>query len=314
MYGVGAIKAFVKRGLGASANSNDGFSLDFVPAAVTAEALGAAKVIRGERPPALMIHGVMPRSGTVYTGLLLRQHPGLHAFPNNLWEVPFLRLTGDIIAAQTHFFRAYRQNIDKMGKADFLPLFGASFIAYLYSFVPPGKRMLLKVPDVRYLNYFYATFPHETPLLLFRDGRDVVASTLKTWPRKRFADVCKLWADSARMILAFREHYPEERHGYLTAKYENILAEPESFVASACERYSLDWAAYPRAKIKDLPVRGSSTLKEGNQDVTWDAVQRPKGFNPVGHWKNWTHRQKAVFKRIAGRTLVDAGYCTDLDW
>ena len=246
----------------------------------------------------------MQRSGTVYTGELLRLHPKLYAYPNNIWEVPFLRLAKDIIRTQNHFFQSHIQNTDKIGSKDFLPLFGASFIAYLYSFVPAGKRMLLKIPDVKYLKYFFSMFPHETPLLLLRDGRDLVTSTINTWPQKEFEDVCRSWADSANMVLAFQRHYTEENYNYLTIKYEDIVSDPERFVTTACERYSLDRTIYPYAKIEDIPVIGSSRIGKKGKEVVWKGVSKPKDFNSVGQWGSWSPRQKRVFKDIAGKALV----------
>ena len=56
----------------------------------------ACKTLRGDHPPALIIHGVLPRSGTVYVGELLRAHPNLHPYPNQIWEMPLLRATPEI--------------------------------------------------------------------------------------------------------------------------------------------------------------------------------------------------------------------------
>ena len=168
---------------------------------ISPHAFQTAKTIRGEnRPPAIIIHGIMKRSGTVYSGELLGLHPYVHSHPNLIWETPFLSLTGDIKKLQQDFFLSYQQNIGKIGENDFLPIFGASFLAYLYSLVPEDQRMLLKVPGVEYLDYFYDVFPNEHLLLLIRDGRDLVASTIKTWPQLRFSDVCRRWANSAKMI------------------------------------------------------------------------------------------------------------------
>lgn len=312
---VNRIKRILKHGLEGVRGEQDPFLTTSEPIKASREAMEVARVIRGERPPALIIHGVMPRSGTVYTGELLRLHPDLHAYPNELWEVPFLELTGDILRTQEHFFRAYKQNIGRMGDKDFLPLFGASFMAYLYSFVPPGKRMLLKIPDVQYLNHFYAVFPYETPLLLMRDGRDLVASTVNSWPDRDFGEACQLWNSSARAMLAFQAQHPAQAHRYLAVKYEDVIARPAEFVAAACDSYSLDAGCYPFEQIGALPVRGSSTVENRmSQDISWSPVEKPEDFKSVGHWQGWSERQKSIFKRIAGDALLECGYVGDHAW
>jgi protein-tyrosine sulfotransferase len=280
---------------------------------VSQKALEVARCIRGDRKPAIIIHGVMPRSGTVYTGELLRLHPDIHAYPNDLWEIPFLELTGDNLKTQEHFFRAFKQNLGKIGRQDFLPLFGASLIAYLYSFVPQGKRMLIKIPDVQYLTYFFTVFPYETPLLLMRDGRDLVASTIQSWPGKKFSDVCKLWANSVEMVKQFRIRYPEEKYGYCAVKYEDVIAKPEEFIKTICNKYGLAGDSFPYGRIKDLPVRGSSTVKN-TENPTWDPMEKPINFSSLGHWKDWDHRKRTIFKKIAGKALIDSGYSRDTNW
>ena len=283
-------------------------------AEISHQAREAAMAIRGTgRPAALMIHGVMPRSGTVYVGELLRLHPDLYAYPNHIWELPFLRQAKGIQRLQRDFFFAYEQNIGKIGDHDFLPLFGSALIAYLYSFLPPERRLLLKVPGVQYLTQFFSVFPGENLLLLVRDGRDVVHSTLKTWPQLRFSMVCRRWRRAAEMTLSFDTSHVGSRRGYWLARFEDAVNDPEAFVKEACARFDLDVQRYPFERIEAIRIHGSSSLQIDGK-VVWDHMERPEGFRPVGHWQSWSPTKKRLFKRIAGQALLDMGYCDDLDW
>jgi len=315
-------RAFVQRGAryvqrisrklwGRSRLDTRGFHEKPLGNGVSREAALAAGSIRGRGyGPAVFIHGVLPRSGTVYVGEILRLHPALHAYPNDLWEIPFLELSGDIMDVQKHFFKAYPQNRERMGEQDFLPLFGASLMAYLHSFCPDGKRLLLKIPDVQYLEFFPVVFPEEKLLLLMRDGRDVVSSTVRTWPDVDFAWVCRKWALSARAMLDFSEKGAGEPW---MVKYEDVIRDPAGFARQACRHFSLDQEAFPFGEINKLSVRGSSSIKSSGK-VTWDASAKPEGFNPVGRWQAWNSKEKALFKSIAGEALIDAGYSKDMDW
>ncbi len=303
-----------RRIFGLSRVDTRGFYAQAEAAEVSEEAFQVARKIRGEnQEPAIFIHGVMPRSGTVYTGEILRLHPSLHAYPNELWEIPFLELTGDIIDVQKHFFHAYRQNIGKMGGHDFLPLFGASLMAYLHSFVPEGKRVLVKIPDVQYLGYFYTVFPCEHLLLLLRDGRDVVNSTIRTWPGMDFSDLCRQWDLSAKAMLESQDKNTDTPTGFWLTKYEDVVGDPVKFARKACERFQLSQDDFPFERISEISVRGSSAIKNEGK-VSWNAAEKPVGFNPVGRWQGWSKRNKKTFKAIAGETLIAAGYCDNLDW
>lgn len=282
----------------------------FPQAEMSEHARAAGFSIRGgERPPAIMIHGVMKRSGTVYLGELLSLHPDVCGHPNQLWETPFLSLAGSIKSLQNEFFFEYEQNRGRMGGEDFLPILGASFVSYLYSFVPQGQKLLVKSPGVQYLNHFYSMFPHEHLLVLIRDGRDVVASTVKTWPQIRFSDACRRWDRSVKMILACHERYAG-REGYWLARYEDAVRDPDSFVEEACRRFGLDPARYPFEKVKTLPVIGSSTTRK--QGESW--MKNKTGFKPIGRWQKWSTVRKWIFKAIAGESLKKLGYCPDHHW
>jgi len=290
------------------------FRPSFNAGAISDQALQTAQLIRGrERGPAIIVHGIMPRSGTVYVGELLRLHPDLYAYPNHIWELPFLQQTGDILNLQKKFLLAYEQNMGKIGDQDFLPLFGASLVAYLHASVPRGKRMLLKIPSVQYLSHFYLVFPYEHIMVLIRDGRDVVHSTLKTWPQLRFSMVCRRWRRAANMVLAFDERYGLREQGYSLARFEDAVRDPAAFVRTACQRFGLDESRYPFELLDTISVHGSSTLREQEGGV-WKMVAKPEGFQPIGHWQQWSAMRKRFFKMIAGQPLMGLGYCEDLNW
>ena len=287
----------------------DGFAERTERGQISPEAFQTASQIRGERPPAIFIHGIMKRSGTVYSGELLGSHPEIYPHPNQMWETPFLAQTRNIRRLQSDYTLAYRFNVDRMGENDFLPLFGSAFLAYMYDMVPGKQRMLLKVPGVEYLDYFYDVFPEEHLLLIVRDGRDLVSSTIKTWPQLRFTDVCRRWALSARMVLRFDAEH-QARKNYLLARFEDAVEDPGGFVRQAAAHFDLDANAFPVENLDKLPVIGSSTTrKEGK---TW--IKKTAGFNPVGRWHSWSAWHKMLFKRIAGRELLALGYCEDLEW
>ncbi len=293
----------------------DGYTTDRTPLKLSSAASNAARVARGtERGPALMIHGVMPRSGTVYCGELLRLHPDLYPYPHQLWELPALPLSEKLRALQRSFLQAYPINRGRLAEADFMAIFGAGLVAYLYEPVPAGQRVLVKLPSVQYLNRFFTMFPCEHLLVLLRDGRDLVHSTLRTWPRLNFIQVCLRWNRSAQAVLFAAENLraPDGR-GFWIARYEDALQDPEGFVREACDQFDLDQSRYPFDRINEIRVIGSSLL-EHQQQVSWRHIEKPRNFKPVGYWEQWPRIKKSIFKLIAGQPLIALGYAQDHDW
>jgi protein-tyrosine sulfotransferase len=292
-----------------------GFTVDSQAGVISDSVLQAAASARGyERGPALIIHGIMPRSGTVYVGELLRRHPDLYAYPHQLWELPALLLTADLRRLQRKFLLSYKSNMGKLEKNDFLPLFGAAMMALLNVQTPPMQRVLTKMPSVQYLDHFFSMFPNENVLILVRDGRDVVHSTLRTWSHLNFIQVCLRWKRSAQIILNTREQFRSRDHkGYWVGRYEDALLEPEIFVREVCCQFQLSVDRYPFEEIDKIRVIGSSKL-ESQDKVTWQHLKRPQNFRPVEYWKNWSPLKKKIFKVIAGQPLMDLGYCQDQNW
>jgi len=292
-----------------------GFTADTLAGIISDDAIRAAEMARGKgRGPAIIIHGIMPRSGTVYVGELLCRHPDLYAYPHHLWELPVLPLTADVRQLQQKFLLGYKPNNGKLEDDDFLPLFGAAMMALLHAPVPPQQRVLAKIPSVQYLGHFFSMFPHENVLILVRDGRDVVHSTLRTWPRLNFVQVCLRWNRSAKAVLSAMDYFTKDKcHGYWLAKYEDALQDPVSFVQEACRQFALDEADYPYREIDEIRVIGSSKLEQQGK-VGWRHLKRPKNFHPGGYWDQWSKARKLIFKVTAGQSLMDLGYCENLNW
>ena len=300
----------------AAAPELTGHELGVTPPSVGPAAAATVRQIRSpgpERGPAIMIHGLTARTGTNYIWYLLQLHPDVVGCTQSR-EFFFLQRSQDALALQTHY-----DDTDKAIKSPFqfpgdvLALLGASTLAYLHSFAEPGKRLLLKVPNVRYLHYFPTAFANENLLVLMRDGRDVVSSYRESWPHIPFHVVCSDWADAVRTALDFQSMVGQS-FGSHVVRYEDAVANPEGFVRNVCGPLHLDVGRYPFDKINEVPVLGSSEVKTGEKWKWEVAQQKPKDFSPVGRWKKWSEEDKATFKRIAGEALVTAGYETGDNW
>ncbi len=296
-----------------------GFRVQRQTCRLSEQALRAAQLARGQgREPAIFVQGIMPRSGSVYVGELLRLHPDITGHPNHLWEFPANILAEDILRLQTRFIDGYRYNLDKFEDYDFLPIVGSALVAYLHSMVPDNQRVLVKMPSVQYLDFFFTLFPFENLVILVRDGRDLVHSTLKTWPYLNFLQVCLRWNRSVRIILeTVKQFEANDRTGYALVKFEHALKEPQAFVREVCARLCLDETRYPFERIEEIRVIGSSKLEnkpENQNKVSWQHLKRPKDFRPVEYWRKWSALRKLVFKTVAGKSLIELGYCRDLNW
>ena len=271
--------------------------------------------IRGENySPAIIIHGVMPRSGTNYLSSLLQFHDDISHHPHRLWEFPLLTVADGCQYLQRDFIRTYRRNAEVLKEYEFAAVLAAGFMRHLQQLTGPGKTMLLKSPHVEFIELFRILFPRDYLVLVLRDGRDVVASSLRTFTkgllRKGFQDYCREWHYGAEAILRLdRNNDPRT----LILRYEDMFADPVSNIRRVLEMTGLGESGFHFDKLDTMKVIGSSELSEGGR-VDWHPRQRPATFKPVGRWHDWSNRRKRQFRTIAGKALIESGYEKDSNW
>jgi protein-tyrosine sulfotransferase len=264
------------------------------------------------------VHGVLPRSGTNYLADLLERHQDVHAHPHRFWEFPLLSVTDRVEELQADFARVYRRNAEVLKPFEFAACLASGLMRHLQELVGPDKTMLFKFPYVHYVSLFRLLFPQDYLILLLRDGRDVVSSSMKTFQKgffiSRFSNYCVEWDCAARTILKYDGGGPKKHPRTLVVKYEDLFSSPGESIRAILRRVGLESARYDFADIGNMPVRGSSDLAEHAGGIHWKPQSRQEKFNPVGRWKDWPERRKRRFKAKAGDTLIAAGYAVSNEW
>jgi protein-tyrosine sulfotransferase len=278
-----------------------------------------ATVVRGpDSPPAIFVHGGLPRSGTNFLADALALHPHVHAHPGRLWEFPLLYVAPGAEALQREFLSMFRRNAEVMGRFDLLAYLASGWLAALQK-ETGERRVLLKSPHVQNLALFRHIFPNDTLLLCLRDGRDVIQSSLRTFARwhlrsKGFSELAREWRYGTEAILSFE---PGGENAYTNAKvvrYEALVENTEAVVHDTLLHSRLEPDVFDFDALRRLPVRGSSSLA-GQGDQRWAPHDKPRDFHPIGRWRAaWSRRQKRRFKALAGAALIQAGYTKDNQW
>jgi len=68
---------------------------------------------------------------------------------------------------------------------------------------------------------------------------------------------------------------------------------------------------YDFGAARNLPVRGSSSLKAQGKAVHWRPVEKSASFDPMSRWKNWSRAKHERFNWIAGTAMAHFGYNTE---
>ncbi len=81
---------------------------------------------------------------------------------------------------------------------------------------------------------------------------------------------------------------------------------------SLAARCGLDPARFRAEAAAQLPVRGSSSLREqGVTAIHWEPQPRAHDFDPTRRWQQWDRALHARFNRAAGDLQMALGYDID---
>lgn len=256
----------------------------------------------------IFIHGITPRSGTNFLSGLLRAHPDCGA-PSPVWEDNLLVHAEHLeryVEAVTNSWLPEWGSISEL-KSELWSGLGTGLVGFLAARSAP-RRVVTKTPRVLQLSHFPSLFPQASLLILVRDGRSVVESSVRSFDSFRDHAIHG-WAQGAKIV---REFDLAEREGplrYRIVHYENLVENLEPTLRGILSFLDLDADRYDFIKAQDHPVVGSSTMRKKSSDsIHWEGARADADFNPLeryAHWSRWNH---ARFNWVAADGLRALGY------
>jgi hypothetical protein len=284
----------------------------------TAIGLGhAADSFAVERPSefAPIVLGGCGRSGTTLLRMMLDSHRRICCGPESSL---FRRraVDPDGLAAKFGFERGEVRALYDAARSR--PAFIESFAGLCMR--RAGKaRWAEKTPrNISRLAVIFRCFPAARFVHVLRDGRDVACS-LRTHPRHKVVDGTLVPLDTwkpisggarrwVRDIEASRRWWGDPR--FHTVRYEDLVLHPRPVLERLMAFLGEDW---------DEAMLAHAAAASPFRDATRFA-QNPEALGAVtttsiGRWqRELDARDKRIFKRIAGRLLVELGYASDPGW
>lgn len=261
-----------------------------------------------------MIVGISRRSGTNYLASVLLCHRDCGAPSPPVLEDHLLR---DAQLLERYAQRAARRWPRRWGSRDdasaaLAAALGSGLLSFLHD-RSNAARPVSRTPRAQNLRLARTFYRDADILLLVRDGRSVAASLSHAWHWTHDRSV-KEWRRGAREILQFTATATGDVDGprCLVVRYEDLVSDFEATVARVLEFTHLDPDGFDEVKAADLPVLGSSFLRDRDGPVTWDPIPRPADFQPNDRFRNWSRWKRQRFHWLAGEQQRALGYPTDV--
>jgi len=258
----------------------------------------------------IFILGIHGRSGTNFLADLLCLHPDC-GIPAPIME-DYLVCHSDLLVRYAesvywHWSRKPSFGVDESFADLLYQSIGNGLISFLTSQINE-KRLVTKTPSVGNLKYFFKLFPHAYLLILVRDGRAVVESSVKSFGWD-YEETMRKWADAARTILDFDRDTKNSNVKYIIVRYEDLYSNTEEELRRIFAFLDLETETYNLDAALGLPVKGSSVFHgQKEKSVHWKPVEKTSDFNPLQRWSRWNRALHERFNWLAGRYLVQFGY------
>lgn len=265
------------------------------------------------------------RSGTNFLNNMLNMHPdivfpwgpdlpgeqGLFTYTDYLKEYAY-----KTVSIWNKWVEGGEEALNKHAKG-MVQSMGEGIINYFGQYAAPGQTLLFKTPDTGHLDNFFHAFPHTKVIILVRDGRDTVESFLKSWGgRFAFKKICIRWSQRVDLIWDFMEKV--KRSGFEDmvhlVRYDHLNDNTAEELKKILKFMEIDDSRYPWEELNQLPVVGSSSLKNKEKEVHWKPVKKSRQIKLKQKWLHWNKYKKEVFKRIAGDNLVKLGFEKNNNW
>jgi hypothetical protein len=262
-----------------------------------------------------IVLGGCGRSGTTLLRMILDSHPAICCGP----ESNVFRRS----ALDPHELAA-KFNLDP-GRVRAIHASAVSRSAFIEGFAAlcierAGKRRWAeKTPrNIRRLDSIFRHFPQARFVHVLRDGRDVACS-LRTHPRHRVVKgelvALNTWKPIAGCARRWRNDIERSRPywsdpRFLTLRYEELVREPRpalerlmAFVGEAWDDRLLEHAG------TGSPFRDVTTFAQNPEAL------EPVNTKTISRWeRDLDAKDRRIFKRIAGKLLIELRYADDDNW
>jgi hypothetical protein len=268
---------------------------------------------------ALFIYSPLNRSGTSVLSRFVQKISQYHK-PENIGEDYFLYYF-DLIETyfantRCHWSKDYGNPSSNI-QEELILHFGELLLSFSKEkMIDKKKKMLFKSPKPDNIRNFFELFPHSKMIIIWRDGKDTVESFTKSFEYHTFKDACKLWNNGCNTIDSFLASIEGTKYqqSVLEIQYENLISGDELTFSRLSNYLEIDGEMDINKIFQNMPLYGSSTNRGKSKNLTWEPLEKPKNFKPIGRSKNWSYLKKIYFEIICKQQLKKHCYTRSNKW
>ncbi|NEQ71162.1 MAG: sulfotransferase [Symploca sp. SIO2D2] len=262
-------------------------------------------------PKLLYILGVCQRTGTNYLHDLVSTHPDAQP-SSQIWEdqaITTIQYLDKYARTLDIFWRKYSSPKHARLVSDLKENLGNAVTESIAAQTDdPNKLLITKTPSVFGIERIGKYFPKNKFIFLTRDGRSTAQSFSKSFSTS-FVRSCLVWRDGARKLIGFLNDAKLSKDvDYIVIRYEDLQTDFVKTITQVLEFCQLDPSKYNFDGGENMAVRGSSTLVETQDKVSWQKVEKDSSFKPLERYKSWSRIKTESFNALCLTEQTYFGY------
>jgi len=258
-----------------------------------------------------IIIGGCPRSGTTLVRAMIGKHPEI-ASPEPEYNILMWINQEDVLA---NVFNFSKREINDLKNKDHI-VFAENILKH-YMNKELKKMVAIKHPyHILIIDEIFHYFPNMKFIHILRDGRDASCS-LRIHPKRKIVNgeiiptniinpfnwCIRKWVISVNKGMKWRNN-----GNYIEIKYEDLIKEPLETMKKIFN--FLDLPMIPKEKLLEF-----YKFEKDEKHLQNIEVGQPLYNKSIGRWKkDMNNEEKELFKKIAGKLLIELGYEKDNNW
>lgn len=254
----------------------------------------------------ILIVGALNRSGTNYLIDIVRLLPDCEM--PALSEDYLFEHSANLTEYANKSNRRWKRKIGENASQTMIHCIGHGLYMFLqFSCQNRDSRIVIKTPRPEGVQNVFKFFPNARLILIVRDGQDTVESAARSFTYATHSYWMKEWKRGARILLDFLESSDakENREKFMLLKFEDLVNSPQSVIPKLVTFLGYQEDQFDWKQFENLPVRGSSTLRNEEGSLDWKPVKKTPDFKPVGRSRDWPWWRKQCFRYIAGKEQAE---------
>lgn len=252
----------------------------------------------------IFLLGISQRCGTNFLMKVLEKHPDI--FKSSHPGEDFIIQNSNYLLKHTTEIKKCWSNQwkgmdNEVYSQKYLNIISNSLIDYLAPEIELKEHQycISKTPSVENINNVFKLFPQSKLIILVRNGKNIIESGVKGFGWS-YSQAMKMIKHRSELIIEFIEEN-KNNPNFIVVRYEDLIEDLEKTTKNIFDKLSINDEFFDYSCIKDLPIYGSSFIRDSKNKLTWKPQTKNEKFSQLIRSESWSYFLNKKYDLICGK-------------